>query len=425
MNTFLTMRITTLACAMILLLSACNKAEFMPEPIGEEIAPPIYPTFLESLPQQTGLFKSMWLKAGMDEVLATEQAQAKLTFLVPDDGAMEEAGYSAEKIQTMDKTMLQNILRYLVLNGAVGLEQLRSAGGDLTLPTLLQHPIFLDAEARDGSLLRTVPYQYQHQIGAKDRQLIVDGHFLEVDQELDVAQGKAFIINKLLSAPQRQMYDFLVQDGRFSLYLKAMDLNNIEYANEFLMNWWGNFPPPIRYMIDWNYYFEGTFHSNEDYPRHIIHGTLLAPTDDAFHQLGIYTEEDLRALNGRIETPMYYEQNQTTPVDSLLKFHFIGRAGGDTGYNPDFTVLCYAVKRDRFTDNSMFFSHMLDDRLLAVHKHVGLRFDHSDNRITVSPLQSNEQPASIIEENINTIQGPVHVLDRILVPDGFSMWHKK
>ncbi|ULT26711.1 fasciclin domain-containing protein [Sphingobacterium sp. E70] len=78
------------------------------------------------------MFKAMWQKAEMDNVLATEQAQAKLTFLVPGNNAMETAGYTAAKIQRLTKDSLQNILRYHVLNGAISSDQLSTIGRDLT-----------------------------------------------------------------------------------------------------------------------------------------------------------------------------------------------------------------------------------------------------------------------------------------------------
>lgn len=430
MNKISYLKLSSLIVGLLVLLGACQKTEFMPDPIGEEIPAPVYPSLKDALPEQASLFKEAWRKADMDAVLATEQAQAKLTFLVPNNTAMEAAGYTAAAIQGADKTTLRKLLRYHLLNGTVGLEQLRLVLGDLSFPTLLQHPKFLDGEIRDGSLIRTVPYKYMHLLNVKDGKLIVDGKPLAVDKELDVAQGKAILINQFLVAPQQQMYDFLLKDGRFSLYLKAMELNNIEYENEFMLNMSYGFPVPMRFLLDWNYYFEGTFHSNEIYPRHIIHMTLFAPTDNAFNQVGIYTEEDLKALNGRIPTPSYYVRGQSTPIDSLLRYQYIGSAASDIGYNDDYTEFCYVVTSRRFVGNAMFFSQMLDDKLLAVHQRaeeypVDHRFGHNGSRIKVSHIKSKQQNATIIQENINTIQGPVHVVDQILVPDDFSMWHKK
>lgn len=412
-------------CGVLLLFSACQKTEFMPDPVGEEIPAPDYPSLTVALPEETSLFKAMWQKAEMDKVLATEQAQVKLTFLVPNNKAMETSGYTAAKIQQLTKDSLQNVLRYHVLNGAISSEKLALAGGDLTFFTLLKHPKFLDGEPRDGSLVRTVPYFYRQQLSMDGGNFIIDGKKLKIGQELAVAQGHVFILEQVLKAPQQQMYDFLVKDGRFSLYLKSMELSNIEYTNDFMMNMYAGYGLPVRFMLDWNYYFEGTFHYSTERPRHVIHCTLFAPTDAAFNRIGIYTEADLRALNGRIETPWYYENNQLTPVDSLLKYQYIGSARMETGYNEDYTMANVDIQSDREIDNSTIFSQMLDNNKLAEFKSIYHRFYRSGNRIQVGHLKSKAQPADIIEENINTIQGPVHVVDRIIVPDDFSMWHKK
>lgn len=407
------------------LLAACHKTEFMPEPVGEQIPAPTYPGLLEGLPAEASLFKTMWQKAEMDAILASEQPRVKLTFLVPSNGALESAGYTGAKIQQLTKDSLQQVLRYHVLNGAVSSQQLTLAGGDLTFFTLLKHPRFLDGEPRESSLVRTVPYTYRQQLNMDQSDLIADGKKIKIVKELPVAQGHAFVIEKVLNAPQQQMYDFLVKDGRFTLYLKAMALNNIEYANDFMMNMYPSFAVPIRFMLDWNYYFEGTFHHSAERPRHIIHCTLFAPTDEAFHRVGIYTEADLRELNGRIETPIYYEQNQTTPVDSLLKYQYIGNASMDIGYNEDYSMFALDVQISRFSNNPTIFSPMMDDRKLADFKDIGHRFYRSGNRIQVGHEHSKVPPVDITEVNINTVQGPVHVVDRIIVPEDFSMWHKK
>lgn len=425
MKSSLNQHITGILCGVLLLLSACQKTEFMPDPVGEEIPAPDYPSLTAALPAETSLFKAMWQKAEMDKVLATEQAQVKLTFLVPANSAMETAGYTAAKIQQLTKDSLQNLLRYHVLNGAISSGQLALIGRDLTFFTLLKHPKFLDGEPWDGSLVRTVPYFYRQQLSMDGGNFIIDGKKLKIGQELAVAQGHVFILEQVLKAPQQQMYDFLVKDGRFSLYLKSMELSNIEYTNDFMMNMYAGYGLPVRFMLDWNYYFEGTFHYSTERPRHVIHCTLFAPTDAAFNRMGIYTEADLRALNGRIETPWYYETNQLTPVDSLLKYQYIGSARMETGYNEDYTIANVDIQIDRRINNSTIFSQMLDNNKLAEFKNIYHRFYRSGNRIQVGHLKSKEQPADIIEENINTIQGPIHVVDRITVPDDFSMWHKK
>jgi len=417
--------ITLAIFGVILLFSGCKKTEFMPDAVGEEIPAPTYPSLMEGLPENTSLFKAMWQKAEMDKVLATEQAQVKLTFLVSDNSAMETAGYTAAKIQQLTKDSLQTVLRYHALNGAISSDQLAMLGRDLTFFTLLKHPKFLDGEPRDGSLVRTVPYYHRQQLSMDGGNFIINGKKLKIGQELAVAQGHVFIIGQVLKAPQQQMYDFLVKDGRFSLYLKSMELSNTEYANDFMMNMYASFGLPIRFMLDWNYYFEGTFHYSAEWPRHVIHCTLFAPTDAAFNRMGIYTEADLRALNGRIETPWYYETNQLTPVDSLLKYQYIGNARLETGYNEDYSMIAVGVQMDRFLNNTTIFSQMLDNNKLAEFKNIYHRFYRSGNKIQVGHLKSKEQPVDIIEENINTIQGPVHVVDRIIVPDDFSMWHKK
>lgn len=433
-------KITSWALYSLLLigLGSCQKAEFMPPPVGEELPAPAYKSLIEALPEQASLFKTAWQKADMETIVTTELGQAKTTFLVPNNTAMEAAGFTAAKIQTADKASLQKVLRYHVLNGNISIEQLKVAGVDLIFTTLLKHPKYLEGELRDRTLFKDVPYGYRHQLNTRDGKLVINGKPIAVDKELDVAQGKAFLVDKVFIAPEDQMYDFLVKDGRFSLFLKAMELNNVEYENELALNWFVNFFPPMRYLTDWNYHFPSAFHSRPDRPRHIIRFTLFAPTDAAFQALAINNTADLEALNNRIPTPYYYDQDQRTPIDSLLRYHQTARPRAGSDFDDEYLEYSYNVQVGQEINAIDFYTNMLNDKILAnymiqsytgsgnwIYKYPEHRFNRTGDKIKVGHINSKDQNATIIEEDINTIQGPVHVVDRIIVPKDFSMWHKK
>ncbi len=424
----------------VVLITACQKNEFMPEPVGEAIAAPNLPLLASVLEGEYSLYKTAWEKAEMDRLLATEQGQAKMTFFIPSNKAMEEAGFTSAKIGASTKEVLQELLRYHVISINVNLERLKMAEADLISPSLLKHPKFLEGMKLDGVLIKTVPYQYEHSITVKDGQLLDNGMAVKINKEAAIGQGTAIFIDRVLKKPEKQMIDVLREDSRFSLYLRAMEISSQGYEDDMLMNWWASFEPPLSYLVDWNFHFAGSLHSNREFPRHVIRFTLFAPTNDAFKQLGIANEADLLALYHRVPAPYMFNTGELTPVDSLLRYQHTGKTYSSMIFNDDYTEFGLAAQRNKTINNVTFYGHMLDDKILAnypiaygtsngtdwITAYVPYRFNRQSNhQLTVKHNDSNSQPATVVEENINTIQGPIHVVDRIFVPKDFTMWHKK
>lgn len=439
MKIFSYLKLMAMALFILCSISSCQKNEFMPDPVGEAIQAPDYPPLATLLDGDYSLFKSAWEKAEMDNVLSTDLAQAKLTFFIPSNKGMEEAGFNSAAIQAASKDALQELLRYHLINNAVDLEQLKIAKMDLSFGSLLTHPKFLEGMQFGGSAMATVPYRYQHSLTVRDDQLLDNGLVVKVNKEAAVTQGVAFFIDQVLQKPEKQMIDVLREDSRFSLYLKAMEITNKAYEEDYQMNFWPNFEAPLSYYVDWDYFIPGTFHSSTEYPRHIIRFTLFAPTNEAFRQLGITNEADLEALYHRVPAPATYYQI-LTPVDSLLRYQHTGRSFSTAIIADNWIDLGIGVQKHRTANNAVLYADMLDDALLSgyileyenprgsewVQKYIPYRFGKSANQqVTVKHIDAKPDPATIVEENINTIQGPIHVVDKILVPKEFSMWHKK
>lgn len=440
MKIFSSIKLTAAALLMMLSMMACQKNEFMPDPVGEPIAASDYPPLATLLNSEYSLFRAAWEKAEMDKVLATEQAQVKLTFFIPSNKAMEEAGFNSAKIGTTTKNDLQELMRYHVVTSNISVEQLKSAQMDLIIPSLLKHPKFKEGIKRAESILGTIPYEYRHSLTVKEGQLLDNGLVVKLSKETPIAQGTAFFIERVLKKPEKQMIDVLREDSRFSLYLKAMEISNEGYEEDIIMNMWPLYEPPLNYLVDGNFYYPGTVYEDRTFLRQIIRFTLFAPTNEAFRQMGIQNEADLRALHRRIPQPPYFNEKELTPVDSLLRYHHTGVTYSNVIFNDDYSEVGMSVQRNKTTNDVTFYGHMLADNILANYPvaygtsngvdwktaYVPYRFNRLQNhQLTVKHNDSDAQPATVVEENINTIQGPIHVVDRIFVPKGFTMWHKK
>ncbi|PYF74029.1 fasciclin domain-containing protein [Pedobacter nutrimenti] len=440
MKVFSYTKLTAMVLLLMLVITACKKSEFMPDPVGEPIQAPDYPSLSTLLGSEYSLFKAAWEKAEMDKVLGVEETQNKLTFFVPSDKAMGEAGLSSAKIAAATKNDLQDLLRYHIAASNIGLEQLKAAQTDLIIPSLLKHSKFKEGIRREGAVLGTVPYAYRHSLTVKEGQLLDNGIAVKVSKEASVAKGTALFIDRVLKKPEKQMIDILREDGRFSLYLKAMEISNEAYEQDMILNMYPMYKPPLNFLVDAGFHYEGTMYEDVYYPRHLIRFTLFAPTNEAFRQMGIQNEADLRALQNRIPPQDMFNGNELTPIDSLLRYQYTAETFSNVIYNDDYTMVGLSVQRQKDMNEVTFYGHMLDDRILAnypimyatinggswVSGYVPYRFNRlANHQLTVKHIKANPQPATVVEENINTLQGPIHVVDRILVPNDFSMWHKK
>lgn len=440
MKIFSYTKLTAMALLLMLIVTACRKNEFMPDPMGEPIAAPVYPALTTLFDAEYSLFRSAWEKAEMDKLLAVEQTQSKLTFFVPSNKAMEEAGWTNAKIGSAPKNVLQDLLRYHIVGSSVSVAQLKAAQTDLIIPSLLKHPKFREGIKRGAAVLGTIPYEYRHSLTIKEGQLLDNGIGLKISKEVAVAQGTALFIDQVMKKPEKQMIDVLREDGRFSLYLKAMEISNEGYQEDMIMNMYPIYEPPLNFLVDFNFYYEGSIFETPEFPRHVIRFTLFAPTNEAFRQMGIQNEADLRALHRRIPQPAYFGDKELTPIDSLLRYQHTGMTLNQVIANDDYTVVGLSVQKKRDINDLTFYGHLLDDKILAnypiaygttnggewVSAYVPYRFNRlANHQLAVRHIEATPQPATVVEENINTIQGPIHAVDRIFVPKDFTMWHKK
>lgn len=413
---------------ILVALQGCKEEEFIPRPVGETLPPLEYPLLSEAL-NESGLtlFAEAWKRSDIENFIVENYPRNQFTILAPNDDAMQAAGYTAATIGSARKVDLDTLIRYHVLIGEVSQERLKMSTAAQTFGSLLTHPEFLETES--GNTGR--PYRYQHVLHTVNDGLSDNGALIEIEEEIPVENGRIIPIDRMVERPKKQMIDVLREDGRFSLFVCAMELNGKIYDDYVLNNFSSTNFSPFKYLTDWYAQTEGGYRSTEFLP-HVIRFTLFAPTNDAFHRAGIYSEADIIALNQRSALNLNY--GGSTPSDSLLINQKIGLSRMSVDFDWDLFIPGALIFGHNSAANAVFYSYSLNNRLLQDYilqvvngqpAYLGYDFgkDASD-MITVKQKASTAEPATIIEENINTIQGPIHVVDRIIVPEGFSMWHK-
>lgn len=419
-----------LAVLMLCAVLSCKRNEFMPEPVGEEItynAGSDISTALSNSPYT--LFKAAWERSNMNKIIAEEFPKYRLTVLVPSDAAMTKAGFTAAVIGKTAPKTLDTILRYHILNGEYTVAKLSGTQYDQVVNTLLIDERYTDGVIK-GTQIESVPYTYKQYLNVEGSNLLINGKTVPVGKESSISRGILVPVESVLTPPKRSMLQALKADGRFGLFLKAAEINGKLY-DELMVEF---FDPPqlgsILYWLDADHVTPGDFEATRK--SDVIRFTLFAPTDEAFHKVGIYSATDIERLNNR--SPYTGNSQTLTPSDSLLILHRQGFMISNLDIDWDtFAAAAIYVTPRTAVANMVFYGNVLNTKTLGNYivkdnfsddrrAYLGLDFGKDGSgKTTIRQTGSLFPAATVIEENINTQQGPIHVVDRLLIPKNFNL----
>jgi len=419
-----------------LLLIRCTK-EFMPNPVGESIPSEEYPKLEDALASSPyTLYSAAWKRSNITHMLTKDFPLSKMLFLVPTNEAMEKAGLTAEAIATAKVSDLDSLILYHTLNGSIPQEQLMVAPTDILFNSLLTHPIFREGEKLGGVEIRSIPYRYQHYVRSSETTFSSNGITFQTSKWLPIDRGFLIPIDQVAQRPKQQMIDFLRNDPRFTLFIKYLEITSKIYDQFASQNRLFPKTPLYKYALD--YFGSPGWGENigEIYKNlhHLIRMSLFAPTNEAFNQIGIYSENDLITLNNRSTYHPGSNNSGSLPLDSLLRKHYILKAQFVKAYSDNYKLASIVTTIDKDGSVGVFYSESLKNEILDEYsmgistnlsQYLEYDFGNSSNGITVKHKHSTAPPATIIQENINTFQGPIHVVDKIILPNNFSMWHIK
>jgi uncharacterized surface protein with fasciclin (FAS1) repeats len=394
---------------MLLFLAACRKEEFQQAPHGEPI--PYTDTVRHDLQSLLGmtqnkLFYAAWQKSHMNELIASQSASVRYTILAPDDAAMQAAGLDAAGIAAQSPEQLDSLLRYHVIDEQLDTLTLRMQKGNVRRKSLLYHPSLMENINSLGSNVTTpTPYNYRLFIGMKGGNLLVNGKIAGNAHPSYATNGLIWPVNRVLLRPSENIKDLLQRDPRFSM-LAALLHQTDSIWQEVSM---GAFER--RYFVKL---------TPGQYDNVITSEAFFAPTNEAFHHAGFNTVDDLMKLNAR-SMPFVDWDNAIMVngfvTDTLLNYNVWGRMWAPTGTwgtGPESSAVFYSNE----LNNNVLSGFALNGTDGAIPPYI-MPLDFSvtgDGKISLRPKGSTHEPAVITEADINTFQGPVHVIDHLLIP---------
>lgn len=443
-------KITILFLMCLSLHFSCKRSEFMPTPEGKAIvfvdSTLNLGEFMRKSPEYS-LFLQAWQRSGIEKTLATQDPNYVISLFLPDNAAMEAVGLNSNTIRVTPVLLLDSIVRVHTILKQILPEALTLQSGNLMVQSLYSDSRF----SEENVATYNEKYPYRHYLTIEEGNLLLNGRVSGTASACRVLKGATvFPINRVLKKPEKSIRQVLYEDGRFSMFL-AIRRHNDSLYNAIL----GGFDPVVhegtfdkRYVVNNDHYIEVRpmldylstvnyrYNSFEGFVerREVSARTLLAPTDAAFHQAGFNSLNDLIALNDRA-IPYSYDGYSAfsgyLPTDSILNYHFWGCS----------TAVVHLVIEGKELDinrppienfvlhaNDLTKPFMKDLKVSwnegAVYDHSlrnPLEFSVSGQSIQVKVKGSDAAAATILEKDIETYNGLIHVLDRLLIPKGFKL----
>lgn len=377
-------RIWPVSALLLLMFFSCRKQEVQVEPIGEPVP---YDGPVQSLARvldSSGLtlFNTAWKRSGMDNRLFASGIPS-YTLLAPVNEALEAAGWNLEKINNSTPETLDTLLAYYTLEGTYRPANMNQLSGNTRVNTLLT------AYLPDYDKT----YQYALYIGLHNGALMVDGKKANNGaQPLEAVNGVIYPIDHLLERPVKNIYDYLLADPRFTLYMEALRISDSLYEQT------GYHYPVVNISR-----LSGVG----------SHGvTLLAPTNEAFRKSGFTTVEDIRDYILRV--PLEYPSEvggyfvvPTTAMDSLIKVNYIISSLFETAY---FT--------NDMTDNPALSGLLLERGSpgFTPSVYIGLDFINDGGALRIRRRNTTQPPLQLAGQDIRLLNGVVHIINENLFP---------
>lgn len=410
------MKLHLLVISMVaLLLSSCSKKEFMPAPVGETIPYQETKKTIQETMESSAYtcFATAWRKSNMDKILKALNPKIAVTVFVPDNKAFEALGYTIATINRTPAVVLDSLLLLHTAKNQVLPETLNPQSANYLFLSLLENKKYMERYGMMNGEYRY--YLYRHYFNIENDKVLVNGKVSGKAADIIVGTNGTLIpIDRVLTRPVKDTRETLEADGRFGLYLSILEQND-----QFYMEVSG---------------FPGNqlerFFNKEPY---VSFSSVFAPTDEAFHKAGIYSLADVEKLNSRSVPYLlddYFTVSNYLPVDSILNNHFWQYSGiyvrnMDPSYNSRYISPepnpIYFFSND--LKNEILGSYVTLynlERFRVVHLN-NLDFIRKGTTIQVRVKDSDATPATVIDSDIQTFNGAIHVVDRLLLPKGFKL----
>ena len=433
---------------LVLLLAACRKQEFMPPAEGTKVpeSDTVKVTLKEALAASPArLFYQAWQRSGMDGRLRSlSDGKSMFTILAPGDSAMERAGLTGQKIQSMDVKQLDTFLMFYTLREQITAAQLGAKPDNYIAMSLLGNPALKVPKFLTGnpSLYESEPYYYRQHMQVKDGKTYVNGKVAGTAKSVAAKDGYLWLLDQTITKPEKTLLEAVEADGRFTMLLAILRYTD-EQCNQIWKGATGN-NYSLRNSTDktfskrfgWELAPPPRFSPNTP---NLYKNTLLLPTDEAFRNAGFNSLADLQQFNRDRGLPRKIIDRFGYPVmsgnfatDTLLDYHI--------NWGNLLNGLTRDVSARAGTDAPLFYSNVMNNAVLGNYVVTGgwtssnseglpdpnyympLDFGlDASGKVLVKVKGSDAPAATVVDTDIYSVMGPIHAIDHLLIPKGFKI----
>jgi uncharacterized surface protein with fasciclin (FAS1) repeats len=427
------------ALGALLLITGCAKNEFVPPAEGEKVPynGPTYTTLEENLKKSAcQLFLKAYLRSNMDSVIKGESLH---TLLAPTDAVLQNAGYTEASIAAMSREEADLLVGYYTVRGSYSKEQLQNAPASRVAYTYVTTTdknwrifpfYYLDGKNISVFFLR-------HQIAVSGENLLVDGVASGLLKDAQPAtNGNMYVINRLLPKPvEKTFIEVLREDPRFATFMAVQGKTDSVYDRRYrdkMIEEAGFDPGGYGNWVDsrrMNYKDRFNPEPISGDERSVRPTMMFAPVNEAFQKAGFQSLSDIMDWNEKYKSPVILDWDLGDilpfgfPSDTVLAYHWdFGRDNYPYspiyGKNPNPLPTVFFVNDLR---DELLYDYPINTYSSSVNRLMPFTFGKTaDGKVTVKIKGSSAAPAVIIE-TISTVMGPIHVVDRLLIPNNFKM----
>lgn len=418
----------------------CRKKEYQVPEQGEKIPyTDSVTTSLSQLVHQTSepLFALLWERAEVDAMIGElDFGRGNFTLLRPSDAALTAAGWTSQQIQAADKAPLLDFIKAHLIGEAISADAIQRKAGNLKVESMYAYSDL-------AYTINLFPLQALLSLNWLEGEFLVNGKSVGNQRPLQAKNGFIYDINTVITPPSRTAWQEIVANPDFSLYVGILEATDAKYREIF--------KEANGYYPEEGSEIEGLYNraSRMDYTMDIYHdlsgnpfvwdlNTYFIPRNEAFHDAGFHSVQDLMDFNERRglpkaiweeatwQYPGYYGIEGEFATDSLLDFH----------HNWGFRfVTDYTHRRE----NNIFLFH--DDlqspavRNLTIGSYTipvfsGSMLVRTETSNYPMPflfegnqmqIKGTTDRSTIVSGDIVTLNGVVHAVDKLLLPSDFNI----
>ncbi|SEW51609.1 hypothetical protein [Chitinophaga arvensicola] len=422
-------------CCLAILATGCSREEFMPPAEGEQVPykDTVHITVKEALAQSPAkLFYQAWQRSHMDTILAAvTDPKSGCTILAVSDEALLAAGYTASKIQGMDPKDLDSLLMFYSLRGRFDAPALTNRADNLIALSLLMRPGLRgmpDPDTRNP-YAKWIYYFKQH-LQVMNGKTYVNGRVTGSGVSIPAKDGYVWLLDKMVPKPDKTLLQVLEADSRFTILLELLRQRDALYNQIFEEG--AGYSPNVNFSQFYGWALKLNQYTGEEDDINLLFTTIFLPTNDAFKAAGFNTVEDLMAFNERRGLPRYedWSMKGRFATDSLLSFHtnwgiLPKESAGDYPRSGSYPVFYSNMFPGNAVSRLIFLASFKDPNgtdYVDDSYYMPLEFHQDASGKTQVKVKGSEAPAATVTEaDIPTLMGPLHAVDRLLIPKGFKL----